>query len=374
MSSDTESASAVEDQEVVDETESVVEGGTDAVGTTDVVDGGTDATTATSADAETVSADGQASGGDQESWRQRYERLGFQDLETPEQAQQRMFDAYERQNEELRRAQEEARYMRAIQSRLDAVSPSSQSHQPAQPEQPADATALGKFTNDWPEINHSVVSRYVVQDEDGNPQWKPDTPADIRAQVDQLHSRKAEWVESLSDPRFFQRAVSEQVEAIISERLSGELEQRDTMREDQMAETQFMSENDWIFQKDPVTGTIAVDYDGNKQLSSEGKRFANALQEAKSMGISRKRDLLNAAMRFYRASKADIQQAPATARQNVAGDIAARRQAVLGATNPAPAKPTTAAGITDVGSDNKQPRMSAAARAIHALKEEGMSF
>ncbi len=111
---------------------------------------------------------------DDSAWRRPYEELGFGDLESPEQAQQRAIEALRVRNEENRRLSEQLRYMQSIETRLGAV----QQPQPAAPAQPA-GDRLSQFAQKWTAPNSDVLAKYIVVGEDGSRALRDDAPPEL---------------------------------------------------------------------------------------------------------------------------------------------------------------------------------------------------
>lgn len=306
-------------------------------------------------------------------WRAQYESLGFQGVETPEEAQQRLIYAYRQKQEQLAEAAEQVRYMRSLHSRLDQVA-----HAPVaeSPQAAANTDLLGQYVSKWQPPNRDVLARFIVNDERGEPQWRPEMPAELRQQVEQYQLQQTEWQQILADPRQFETAINQRVERLIQDKLEGTLQQRDTQLSDQAAEEQFFSQADWIYAQDPATRQPAYHpITGQPVLSNDGRLFAESLNHVRSLGVTRVADQLDLAMAKFNQVKAAIRVAPAAERAGVTDAVQQQRQQMLGRQNQAIKSQTTAAGVSDapISEPTGASRMSASRRAILELVEEGMT-
>lgn len=313
---------------------------------TGTVDVGTDTNVA--GDNAAVTDDTAASQPDPDAWRKSYEELGFQNLQSPEQAHARMVEAFRQRDEQLRDAQERLRYMQSMHSRIDSLSghsPQASAEIP-KPAEPSDL--LSELSSGWVEPDRELVSQYVVTGEDGSPAWRSDTPAELRNQVEQYKLKQAAYHKVLADPRKLDEAINQRVERLLSTRLDGVLSERDTKSADRQAEEHFFAENNWVFERDPISGGVAIDpLSGHPVLSRDGKQFTAALQRVRESGVGRLGDQLQFALAIHRSQQTQTRQAPAQQRAAAQPTIEQQRTAMLGRTNRTPAKPLTAAGLTD---------------------------
>jgi hypothetical protein len=306
---------------------------------TGVDDGSTDAT---AVDDSAVVTDDTAveSLPDPDAWRRPYEELGFQNLESPEQAQQRLAEAYRRRDEELREKAEQLRYLQSIHSRIDSLSGGTQpASAPAKPE-PTDL--LGRLTGDWVEPDRDLLAKYVTVNEEGESIWRADAPADLRKQVETYQLRQAEWHKVLADPRQFETAINQRLERLVTERLQGELAQREQQQTDQQFVQEFNEQHrTWLVETDPITGQPT------NRLTRDGQLFSQFAREAESQGVTSKRFVLQYALARVRETQLETRNAPVQQRATVQPVIQQQRNAMLGRKNATPKTQTTAAGLSD---------------------------
>lgn len=301
---------------------------------------------------------------DDDAWRAPYRELGFENIETPEQAQERLLQAYRNERQQRAEAQRQAQYYQSVQAQLATreTVPTAQS-----PASDTPSGVIDSFSSNWIDINEKLLSEYVTRDEDGHAVFRPDAPEELRQQVLKFRQQKEQWGEVLSDPRQFAKAVDERLEAMLADRVTGVISERETKHADQTAEEQFFSENDWIFERDPLTGQ------STNRPTRDGRRFGQALRHAAEMGIARRSDQLRTAMALFQAEQQQVAQAPAVARHTAQQVANQQRQQMLGRTNTAPSRQSTAAGVSDgpAGLPTGSAQVSRAQRIVTELQDEG---
>lgn len=340
-------------------------------------DGGTEAA---SVSEDSDSGSGSDSVESPDDWRQQYEQLGFQNFETPEEAQTRALEALRLERERRQQAEEQMAYMRAIHSRLDTVAPAGTQaqSQPEQTQADADADALASLAKGWVELDSALYAKYVIEDENGR-RWKEGTPPEARARLEknlaEHYEASQRWAEIIGNPRRLSEAIDKRVERMMSDRLTTQLSERDQQLAEQRAEQDFLAANQWIYERDPVTGGQAYDGSGNPILSRDGQRLIQFFHAAGEKGLTRFSDRIEWAMDKYQVEVFRRQQAPAQQRQQAAAVATQQRQRMLGRAAVAPpnAQQTVVSGVSNglasppTGSRN----MSATLQAIAELKEEG---
>lgn len=329
----------------------------DAIDSADTTDAG-DTQVEPAADSE--QADAAASN----EWRQAYDELGFQNVETPEEAQQRLMEAYRREREQRAEAERQARYYQTVHTRL------SEPQQPAA-EAPQQEESSGgiidSLASKWQELSPTAIERYITKDENGNEKFTPDAPEEFRRQVMDYAENRQQWSQVLANPKKFAEAIDQRLEAVLASRVTDTLTQREQEIADRQAEDQFFSENDWLFERDPVTGEVT------DRPTKDGRMFGQFLRSAASMNIQRRSDQLRVAMAMFQAQKSQAAQAPQQARQAAETEAASQRKKMLGVKNTHPARPTAAAGVSDgpAAKPTGAKRMSLGQRVVGDLQEEG---
>lgn len=313
---------------------------------------------------------------DVNAWRRPYEELGFSEIETREDAQQRAIEKIQQQQELLREAQEQAHYYRSMAHQFGQGSKESQ---PPAPESGVALDPFDRLASEWVDLDANMLTRYVTQDESGVAKWREDTPPDLREQWGKAEGKRQEWLQMISDPRKLSQAIDQRVSRLMEDRLNGALSERDTQMEDRMVEEQFLANNPWIYDRDPATKQILLGWDGKEKVSREGQRFLSALNHVREQGVTRISSSLELAMDRFRAQQLSAQQAPAQQRESVQPVIQQQRRQMLGVTNPnagSASQQTVVDGINNGrGAETTgQKRKSAVRQAFEALAEEGMSF
>lgn len=323
---------------------------TDAEITNDVAD--TDdsgsAGVVTTDDGDAGAVDGSAGVSTDDSWRSTYEELGFRNVETPEQAQARLIEAFRQQQREYQEAQRQIQFLSAVDRRLQGYD---QPQQPAyqQPAEPLDA--LDEVLQDWPVIDERLLSQYVVTNEDGSRGLAPNTPEDLKRKVELYQFKQAQWQNVVGDPRALAQIIERRTERLLEQKLDGHITQRTQAEREAAERDQFFAQNEWIFAKNPYTGEV-----DQNTLSAEGEKFRGYLIQARNEGISTERAQLRYAEALYRAERAAAATAPATQRANVQSVIDATKKNMLGRTNPANKRSTrtTSAGVSDTPQEARE--------------------
>lgn len=303
----------------------------------------------------------------QEDWRRPYEELGFQGVETPEEAQQRLAEAYRREREQREEAERQAKYYQSIQAQLTDRTGTAQPEQQEAQSQETPSGVIEALASKWQEPSPTALERYITRDENGQEKFTPDAPEEFRRQVMEYAEQRQQWAQVISNPKSFAEAIDQRLEAVLASRVTDTLSQHEQHRADQQAEEEFFAQNDWLFERDPVTGQPT------NRPTRDGQMFGQFLREAGSMGIQSRSQQLRVAMAMYQAQKSQAAQAPEQARQSARPVADQQRRKMLGAKNGQPSKPTTAAGVSD-GPASKPTganRMSLGERLVNDLQEEG---
>lgn len=296
-------------------------------------------------------------------WRRPYEELGFQDLETPAQAQQRLIESFKQERQRAEYAQQQAQYHQSLVARLGQPDSTPTASQPAQPQDETPQSVFGKFASSWVDVDREAIAEYLDRDDDGNPTWKPNTPPEVISQVHQAQATQRKWNDIVQDPRQLATAIEQQIESLVGDRLNKALSERESLSAEEQSERQFIAENEWLYAVDPITNRRT------NQPSAEGRVFGAHFSRAKELGIPTRSAQIEYAMAMFRSS----QQAAAPVAQRPTAQAAAtqQRNAMLGRTNGRPATPTTSAGLSDgpANAPTGASRMSFAEAATNALME-----
>jgi hypothetical protein len=181
---------------------------------------------------------------------ERMTAMGFTDVKDDNDAQDRLFSAFERLKEE------NATYGAQIKEALAEV----RAQVDGGPKQPSDQPQ--RWWNP-PQVDLAVVSQY--RNADGS--WKEGTPMEVRQKTEALEQyRQAFAAKLISDP-----------ESALNPLLERKFEEYFSQRYGQMtSEQQYQQElsaNDWLWEKDPYSGSPT------RRLSSEGKRLSDIMAE-----------------------------------------------------------------------------------------------
>jgi len=319
-------------------------------------------------------------------WQAPYRELGFENLESPEQAQQRVMESLRQERMRAQEAVQQARYFQtAYTNHVGQASPA-QPDTPTAPEQPS--SLFAQMASDWPEIAQDEIDPFIEKDDNGRATgWKNGTPPSLIEKSNAYIRARAKWDEVVSDPRRLSEAIEQQFQTMLDSHLDGRLEQREQVTTEQRAEQEFLTSNsDWLYEKDPYSGQPS------NQPTAAGRHFHSIFESTKEQyGVTNMAKRIQLATQLFQAQQAAAgitpnqpaaapvparpatvpagQQQPA-ATQTTAADV--RRQ-MLGQRNGAPARPTSAAGVNDGpgGSPAGASRMSYGQLVASGMKQEG---
>lgn len=206
--------------------------------------------------------------------------FGFEGVDSDEQAQERLIEAWKRDRDSLaserQRAEEQARIAVALAAG-----------------QPAAPVAQTEPVNDhwWkpPTIDERLLEAYQTSTVDaatGREKigWREGTPPEVIAKYNALEAHTKQWTEDLvrRPHEVLPKIIAYEARRIVQEELS-------QTQAAQQAETfldTFRRENTWLYDADPVTNKPAITSDGRLKLSAEGQKFQAYLNEAESLGIA----------------------------------------------------------------------------------------
>lgn len=254
----------------------------------------------------------------------RVKGLGFADIETPEQAQDRLLTAYEQSLAEQNRFKEELDrqkvYAKYGQEYLEGLRSTSQPATPASPSQPE--------RKDWwnpPKYEPSVAERYREAKADGAYGWKENTPAEIRASAEAYQAYIENWAHQLAtNPvqalQGFVADIETRIEAKFDEKYKG-YRQQETIEEFQ---DRIRSENDWLFEKDARTNQPVYD-----RFSADGQRMDSLVSGAMKKWNMPLPDAWEYAKSLFDADQARTQATTVTQQQTNQQVAASQKQKVL---------------------------------------------
>lgn len=224
---------------------------------------------------------------------ERVKGLGFQDVESADQARERLFQDYEtkiQQMERMSRELEEREYFARLGQQYAAhLQDPSFANQVAQRQEPPK-----EETKPWwnpPKFDPHLASRWRINtiDEKGTPitTWKPDTPVEIRAAHDQYNAYVEEWSDKLVHrphevfPQIIEQYALPLVERIIEERFGAVQTQSKLEQVREEIESQ-----PWMWEVDPRTnGRLTDPVTGRPMLSAMGQQVVQDLRAIRERGI-----------------------------------------------------------------------------------------
>lgn len=207
-----------------------------------------------------------------------YRDLGFTDVESAEDGQARLAEAYRQQQEQLQRLQYEQQQLSQLAQYGNQYLQQQQQSQEPEPQQ----------EDSWwspPQVNVDLVQQYRVRDEHGNYQWRQDTPPELRLQAE-AHERYIEqWADRLvrEPQKVLPEIISKEFDRLFEERYSQRVSEERKLARIQ----QIQKENQgWMYEKDPRTNQPARNPDGTYRFSPAGEAAMHFASEAEQYGIT----------------------------------------------------------------------------------------
>lgn len=219
--------------------------------------------------------------------------LGFENVETEDQARERLVQDYETKLQQLERMQREFEtaqyYARLGQQYAAHMQDPSFANQMAQRQEPAPEEPKPWWNP--PKYDPQLASRWRVTtlDERGQPKidWRQDTPVEVRAAHDQYNAYVEEWSEKLVHrpnevlPPIIQSVVEPLVQQLLEERFGGM--QTQSKLEQVKAE---IESQPWMWEVDPRTqGRLVDPVTQQPVLSQLGKQVVQDLRTIREQGI-----------------------------------------------------------------------------------------
>lgn len=262
--------------------------------------------------------------------------IGFEGDLDEENAPGRLLAAYEQQLHQSRAYQEE---MAELRKRLEMTHDPEYlrylAHRQAQEEASRQAQEEPEPATPWwnpPKMpDPKQVQKYLLTNQEtGEVSWSPNTPMELRAQVEAAQNYQDEWAndllnrphEALQKPfeQFFASKIQELQQnpdsalARAVQSLAGyTLDSRVYERQNQEFTRQVVLQNeDWLYERDPRTQQIAVNpRTGNRIFSEEGRRASQYVSDAADLGITSAQDQWRYAISMIDRDRAIVAATPA---------------------------------------------------------------
>jgi hypothetical protein len=221
----------------------------------------------------------------------RLAQLGFQGVTDPQEARDRLLEAYAREREQkellAQQNQEVLGYAREYaQLRQD---PRFQAFQ-QQYFAPQQAPQAPEHWWNAPQVDLSLLAEYrePILDETGKQtgwKWKADAPAEYQQQVNQYQHHLKQWNEDLltRPHEILPKIIEREVTPILDRYFQQQMQQREYQS---FAQNVAQNNADWLYARDPVTQQVQTDLMGNPIYSPDGQAVNRYLQEATQLGIA----------------------------------------------------------------------------------------
>ncbi len=276
--------------------------------------------------------------------------FGFQNVKDDNDAIERLVAAFKQKND--------------VSAQVEAALQELRSQSGAQPPAPVSS---GQQDDRWwkpPAVDYSRAAQYRTVSADGTPAWKPETPADLKQAYDAAQAYHDQWANDLvrRPNEVLPKIIRQEAEKIVQEMLG----QTTSQAQEQQLKQQVFKDNDWLFEKDPVSGAPRYG-----QLTAEGQVLNQFYIEAEQRGA----DFAFAwdyAYAKYQALKAKSVASRETQAATAAEADAALKEKFLNRGNgPLPARGASLAKPGDGRNGSQNPRLKPGQKLLAQMRADG---
>ncbi len=216
--------------------------------------------------------------------------LGFENLESDADAQARVLEAYQQQQQSYEELQAQQDQLKQRISDAEYRASLSTVNQP----EPAKEAGDKQFW-DPPPYDPSCEEYRQVDPATGKTTWKDGTPVSVREGAEKVEAFRTKWANTIINRphEVFPEMIAHYAKPLIEQ----EVERRISEDRSQRSLEQIQRDNEWMFQVDPVTGLHT------KQFSNEGQKVIDIGNRIKGIDFNDDANVLKAAMDFYQDNK-----------------------------------------------------------------------
>lgn len=307
----------------------------------------------------------------QEPWRGYFEQIGLTDVDDLDTGLDRLTQAYRQRNDQLQQLADANRQL-AEELRARARGTSQPAAEPQAPvsQQPDDPFALPALP---PNIERFRVKR---RNEAGQDEWDwaEDTPANIRDAGEQYAAKMIDFQTRVLTPQGFKEILDTYLDRQIVPRVEQQYQSRQQEQLDAQVEHQWLTQNDWFYEKDAVSGSVLSDpITDQPRVSLEGRKFLKLMEDLQADGVASFQRRLALADQMYQRQRQVQQQQPAQQRQTAAQANDAAKKAMLGRkASPSTTNPSRQQGT--VGGEDPRDRTGYGRKLVESLRAQGVEL
>lgn len=217
---------------------------------------------------------------------QKLTESGFQGVKDEAEGFDRLFDAYQQTNQKFESTQKQLAELQA-----KAVLAEQLQQQLADPayvqwkQQQAAPPAAPSNWWDRPAVDQTLLSHFQSVDAEGNSTLKPETPLELRAQIERQRAWDQKWAQDLvhNGDQAFHKGVLGTLKAhpeILKELLAPYLQEQLQQRETQSAADAYLSDMErqnaaWLYAKNPLSGEPQIG-----AFTEAGTKFSTYFNDA----------------------------------------------------------------------------------------------
>jgi hypothetical protein len=293
---------------------------------------------------------------------QRVAELGFQGVESEEDAQSRLIEAFQQRDFQAKQLEQRAQQLEEL-IRLREMAAQQGVQPPAVPPTPAGQANGSKWWNP-PQVNQDQVELYTGPD--GN--WKPETPLEVKQQVERYNAYRKQWLNKLTnDP---EQALQPMLEDYFERKWQERQTALEAKTQEEAVVQKFLREADWMYQIDPVSKMPRQDGRGGFLISADGQRFGQYMEEASNLGIPTHAGQIQYAMKLRELEKLSTQVGQQTTTQQVQQTNEQKKRELLQRAMPGP---STGGTFPNPGEQQRSqnPRLSLGEKVLAAMQRNG---
>lgn len=325
---------------------------------------------------ETVSGEAQetvAEEPQEEPWRGYFQEVGLTDVDDLDTGLGRLTQAYRQRNEQLQQLADANRQL------AEELRARARGQQPAA-DVPAQTVSPPQADNDpfsLPTLPPNIDRfRVKKRTESGHEEWDwaDDTPPSIREAGDQYAAKVIDFQTRISTPHGFKEILDAYLDRQIVPRVEQQYQTKQQEQLDIQTEQQWLSQNDWFFEKDAASGGLLKDpISEQPMISYEGRQFLKLMDDLQADGVNSFQRRLALADKMYQRQRAAEQQQPVVQRQAAAQSNDAAKKSMLGRkATPSTQNPMRQQG--SVGGQDPKDQVGYGRRLIESLRTNGIEL
>jgi hypothetical protein len=247
-------------------------------------------------------------GGDHTSLVQRISELGFADVESDDEALERLIEAYQLTSAERAQYEQQVRQLEPLANYGTQYIVQQQQQIPRADQQPEGAPKEPEKWWNPPHFDHLEAERYREFDPDtGGQRWKAETPAEVKISAQQYQAYLEKWSQDLvhRPAEVLPKIIEQEFDRLFEDRYGSRMRQQ---TEESFYDTKERENAHWLYRIDPVTKRIQQDREGYPVVTPAGELMLGQMERLRQKGLTDPEDVWEFALNSVRAHYAQNQQ------------------------------------------------------------------